>query len=90
MKSQDEFEWVDHTSECIDPSRGRQRCGNSSDASGCACLEAAARAELGFESDDEWAEARANLLVYVRLLLEWQERSGESGTLAGGDLPDAA
>ena len=75
MESQDDFEWLNHSSECIERLRNGLDCGDSSPAFDRIRLEAAAGAALGLESDKEWAEARANLLSYVRLLREWQERS---------------
>jgi len=89
MRSQDDFGLLDHESECTEASGARERCGNAT-ANGLACLEAAARAELGIESDKEWAEARANLLSYARLLREWRESLIQSAAPPSGDLPNAA
>jgi hypothetical protein len=87
MRSQDGL--LDRRSECAEPSGRRQRFGNAA-VNGLASVEAAARTELGIESDKEWAEARANLLSYMRLLREWRERSVQSAASQAADLPNAA
>ena len=90
MKSQEDHGLLDDKTECTESPRSREGSRNPSVASGSGCLEVAARAELGIESDKEWAEARANFLSYVTLLREWHERSVESGALHEPDLPNAA